>query len=71
MPPDWKEGVKSRNCYDRSIPRAKLGAAELAKVWIPRTKGNLASSLLIALKSEPAKHYPNFGKLAKKLASFL
>ena len=49
----------------------KSGAAELAKVWIPRTKGNLASSLLIALKSEPAKHYPNFGKLAKKLASFL
>ena len=24
MPPDWKEGVKSKNCYDRSIPRAKL-----------------------------------------------
>ena len=24
VPPDWKEGVKSKNCYDRSIPRAKL-----------------------------------------------
>ena len=24
VPPDWKEGVKSKNCYDRSISRAKL-----------------------------------------------